>query len=126
MTNLDTLKVLCFNVQKKWEISYGVNEIEDLLLQVLNFLKANSENYLEFSNYFVDRLQRKEQFPLEIMIFAMRELQWPEIKQAAISEKEKTDDWRIISAMNDIISVYEEDWEGVDMYEYYMKKKIIK
>ena len=82
---LNELKFLCQETQNKWEVTYGVNEIEDCLLKILIFIKQNLKHQSEFSNYFVDRIQHKEKFPLEIIIFSMRELQWNEIKEAAIT-----------------------------------------
>lgn len=119
---LNELKFLCQETQNKWEVTYGANEIEDCLLKVLIFIKKNLKHRSEFSNYFIDRIQRKEKFPLEIIIFCMRELQWSEIKEAVINEIYKASDPRIISAMKQILEVYETDWEDADMYEYYSKK----
>ena len=121
VNNLEMLKKLCHDVQKKWEVTYGIDGIEDLLLVVLNFLKLHPENHSEFIDYFASRVTRDEQFPYEILVFCMRELQWLEIKEAAIAENAKTDDWRIISVMNEIIAVYESEWEDADLYEYYSK-----
>ena len=116
------LKTLCQETQDKWEITYGVNEIEDCLLKILILIKQNSKHRSEFSDYFIERIQRKEKFPLEIIIFCMRELQWVEIEEAVTNEMYKASDPRIISAMKQILEVYEVDWEDGDMYEYYSKK----
>ena len=111
--------MLCNRVKEKYDATYGVNEIENLLLETLDYIKAHGKYKEEFSKCFINRIKREEFFPLEIIFFCMRELQWPEIKEAAIEEKSKTDDWRIISAMDQILAVYENDWEDADLYQYY-------
>ena len=41
---------------------------------------------------------------------------------AVLNKIEESDDLRIISAMNDILEVYEDEWEDADLYEYYSKE----
>ena len=119
---LKNFNTLCNNVKEKYDVSFGVNEIEDLLLIVLNYIKKNKNYKKEFTTCFIERIKRNYNFPLEVVIFCMRELQWPEIKEAAINEINKTNDCRIISRMNDILKVYQKDWGDSDMYQYYSEK----
>lgn len=99
-----------------------MNDIEENLLEILVFIKNNIQYRADISNYFIDRIHRKKIFPLEIIIFAMRELQWPEIKEAALDEINAADDPRIISAMNHILEVYDKEWQDAEMYKYYSNK----
>lgn len=117
------LKLLCDETQRQWEITDGADEIEDCLLKILNFIKNHPAYYTEAKKFLIERIHRNERFPIEIICFTMRELQWPEIKATAIEEQTKTDDWRIISAMNDILAVYEKHWENAEFYRYYSKSK---
>lgn len=93
-------------------------EAEPYYLKLLNFIKQHPDSREFFVNDFVKRVQKGIQ-PWEVTQFCMRELQWPEIKEAVIERSKKTDDWRIISVMNDIFEVYESVWEDADLYKYY-------
>jgi len=121
MTNFSKFIGFCDLVKEKEKITYGVNEIEKELLDVLNYIKADREDEKEIKQFLIKIVRGLEFYPLEIIIFCMRELQWIEIKEAAIDEKSKTNDWRVIRAMNNIIAVYKTDWEDADLYEYYSK-----
>jgi hypothetical protein len=120
--NLSKFIDLCDAVKRKEKITYGVNEIEKELLDVLNYIKIYKKGEEEIKAFLIKIVKGEEIYPLEIIIFCMRELQWLEIKEAAIEEKTKTHDWRIISSMNHILEVYENNWECADMYEYYSKE----
>jgi hypothetical protein len=110
---------LCKAVKAKEEVTYGVNEIEAELLEVLNFIKCNRDDHDNMKSFMIKIIEGKALYPLEIVIFCMRELQWKEVKKAAVSEIGKTDDWRIISAMNNVLAVYKSEWDDADMYQYY-------
>lgn len=114
---------LCLESKKLWEESkLGTKEIEPSLLNILNFVKNNINYKLIFSNKFKKILIDPNEGPLEIVIFCMRELQWLEIKNAALERSAKISDMRTKSAMRDVIAVYEDKWEDADLYEYYTKK----
>jgi hypothetical protein len=49
----------------------------------------------------------------------MRELQWPEVADAATERWRNTTDPRIHIVMKHILDVYEPEWEKVDLYQYY-------
>jgi hypothetical protein len=68
---------------------------------------------------FTDIINNYKCGPLEIVIFSMRELQWRDIKAAAYEKKQSSKDPRIWASMNDVLAVYEEEWEDADLYEYY-------
>jgi hypothetical protein len=120
-TDFEKFLSLCNTVKKREAITYGVNEIEKELLNILNFIKEHKLYEKEYKNFLIEIVRGLKLYPLQIIIFCMRELQWEEIKNAAISEKNNTNDWRIISSMNDILQVYETEWEDADMYQYYSK-----
>lgn len=113
---------LCDEVKRKEAVTYGVNEIEPELLSVLGFIKTHPKFLNSFKKFMLELVNGSSLYPLEIVIFCMRELQWPEIREEANLEKGKTDDWRIISSMGNILAVYDFEWEDADMYEYYSKE----
>ena len=120
--NLEKFISLCDAVKEKEARTYGVNEIEKELLNVLNFIKEHNTSKKEFEIFLIKIVKGIELYPLEIIIFCMRELQWQEIKNVALNEKNNTNDGRVISSMNHILEACGADWEDADMYEYYSKK----
>jgi hypothetical protein len=113
---------VCNIVREKESKTFGANEIENELLDVLNFIKSNKEIEGEMKLFFVKIIEERKDYPIALITFCIRELQWPEIKEATISERNKTDDWRIISLFNDILKVYEDEWDDAEFYEYYSPK----
>ena len=113
---------LCDELKQKEAISFGVNEIESELLKILKHIKNDKENRELIKQFLIQIVKGIKLYPLEIIIFCMRELQWEEIKEVAIYESKNTNDWRIISSMKQILAVYDSEWEDADMYEYYSKK----
>lgn len=97
-------------------------QAEPYYLEILSFIKEHPERHDFFVRDFINRLKKGIQ-PWEVIQFCMRELQWIEIRDAAIKEKSETDDWRVICIMNDILAVYEEEWEDSDLYPYYSDNK---
>lgn len=96
--------------------------LEPSLLRILNHIKKNQHLKPEFVEYFSLLINDGTVGPYEIIVFCMRELQWQEVADAALNEIEENDDPRIISVMNDILEVYEDEWEDEDLYEYYSKE----
>lgn len=122
MSKFNEFISICEVLKSKEEITYGVNEIEDELLLLLNFVKKNKECWPEISKIFIETVKGIRLYPIEIVIFCMRELQWEEIKDTALFEKNNSSDWRVINTMNHILEVYERDWINADLYKYYSEK----
>ena len=120
--NFRVFTSLCDELKQKEAISFGVNEIESELLKILKHIKNDKENRELIKQFLIQIVKGIKLYPLEIIIFCMRELQWEEIKEVAIYESKNTNDWRIISSMKQILAVYDSEWEDADMYEYYSKK----
>lgn len=115
---------LCMKAKNTWENSYsGTSELEPDLLLILKFVKEHAEYKNEFIQGFQEIINGSNTAPLEIVIFCMRELQWQEIKDAAAERLLSHDDWRIKSAMQDIIDVYSPIWGNSDLYQYYSEEK---
>ena len=123
MSNIKNIfKKMSIATQKKWETTYGSDALEPELLSILNFAKANPDKQNELSECFIGIINDYRNGPLEIVVFSMRELQWSEVKNAALTRKQSSDDPRVWSAMNDVLNVYEKEWEDADLYKYYSKE----
>ena len=99
---------------------FDCRKAEPYFLNLLHFINAHPNQRDFFVSEFVNGLRSGAQ-PWEVIQFCMRELQWEEIKNVAIDESSKTNDWRIISVMSNIIAVYEPEWEDADLYDYYSR-----
>jgi hypothetical protein len=117
-TNINTFWMLVSVTQNTWNKTYGVNEIEHHLLDILQFVKKHPTDKNDFIECFVTLLQENSG-PLEIVEFCMRELQWQEIKEVAEQMQRKSKDIRLRDAMQRIIDVYSENWDDADLYKYY-------
>jgi len=116
--NIKTFWTLVSVTQNAWDKTYGVNEIEHHLLDILQFVKKHPTDKDDFIECFITLL-KKSAGPLEIVEFCMRELQWEEIKKAAEQMQIESKDIRLQNAMQRIIDVYSENWDDADLYKYY-------
>jgi len=99
-------------------------DFEPQLLKVLQFVKASPEARRELGQAFVEMVTDLERGAWEIIQFCMRELRWPEVRQALQREFDTAklkNDWRRIAVLRDILDVYEPDWRDADLYAYYSK-----
>jgi len=117
-TNLNTFWELVLVTQNAWNETYGVNEIEHHLLDILEFVKKYPGDKDNFIKGFVTLLQ-ENRGPFEIVEFCMRELQWLEVKEATEQIQRKSRDIRVQNVMQRIIDVYSEKWNDADLYKYY-------
>lgn len=97
---------------------YSVSKIEYILLQMLNITKVNTDVHDKLIDCFMEIIDTGYA-PLEVVQFCMRELKWPKIKEQVIKRLEESDDPRVHKAMNDVLAVYEEEWEDEEFYKYY-------
>ncbi len=118
---MEKLLVLTSEAKQAW-LEEGVVEgvaLEPFLLKILNHIKLNDSLKDIYINYFIMLIGNRILGPFEIIVFCMRELKWPEVAEQAIYKKNNSDDPRVISVMNDILAVYEDEWEDADLYSYY-------
>ncbi len=118
MNNIDKFWELVAVTQESWNNTFGVNEIEPHLLDILQFVKNHPNEKTKFVNCFIT-LVRGHCGPLEIVEFCMRELQWPEVREAALQRQLDSKDFRVLDAMENIIAVYSDKWDDADLYQYY-------
>jgi hypothetical protein len=128
---INKFKKLCDRIKIRAEETFGYNEIEDLLLQALDFIKNHKSEKDQFANFFTDKILQFENNNLvygncyhlvQVIQFCMRELQWVEIKEAALKTRNVSTDWRIIGTMEIILEVYEKEWPDDELYKYFCKK----
>lgn len=97
----------------------STQDFEPFLLRVLLFVKSNPLHVSDFKEYFTRMLHDPNLGPWELIEFCMRDLQWPEILEAAKRRMSANADHRIKAVMAKIIAVYQQNWEDRDLYKYY-------
>ena len=123
ITVINQFKKLCQKAKIIWDKNtFGVSELEPYLLDILFIVKNNIDCRKDFSDEFVKILTNYRYGPLEIVIFCMRELQWKEVKEAALNIQLEAEDPRVKISMQDVLNVYQTVWEDADLYEYYSKE----
>jgi hypothetical protein len=111
---------LCDIASQKSRTEISTRDFEDSFVDVLTHIKNNMKNKNEYVVYFV-RLVISEHVPHELISFCMHELRWEEVKDTAICEINKAEDFRVKNVMCDIIEAFSMDWDGKDLYAYYKK-----
>lgn len=109
---------LAGDAEAAWKITDGTDELEPYLLEILEFAKNNNDSREKLAQCFVCLLNG-DSWPIEILEFCMRELQWPSVKAATISKMRENTDIRILDGLNRVLAVYEDEWEDADLYRYY-------
>jgi hypothetical protein len=112
----------CAAIQRRWEVTLQPREFEDALLDLLVYVKSYQDRRDDFVTAFSEIVASHREGPLEILVFCMRELQWPEIRSFAISKIEGSTDPRVRDVLADLLDVYEAEWEDSVLYEYYRAK----
>jgi hypothetical protein len=111
-----------FKLEDVWA---DTNAQESYLLEILRFVQNHPSDRQELIYCFIKLLGPRSGYPHEIVVFCMRELRWPEIREAAAKICDENDDFRTKTIMADILAVYREDWDGGDFYPYYSKQQKI-
>jgi len=110
---------LCNKAKELWEQTYGTNELEPVLLEILNFSKDNSYEKETIEKCFVS-LVSNSNYPFEILEFCMRELRFNSVLEAMTSEVTKmTEVEKMDTVLHRVFDVYEDIWENADLYPYY-------
>jgi len=56
---------------------------------------------------------------VEILEFCMREVRWPEVREAMLAIDVPASDWRVRRAAQRVLEVYRDEWPGGDIYDTY-------
>jgi hypothetical protein len=91
---------------------------EPFLLRILSYVKANEEFKNEFIDSFIHIIQDPEG-TLEVVMYSMRELKWKEVYDATLKEYTDSNDIRTKAVLEDVLDVFEDEWDGSDLYDYY-------
>ncbi|NOZ54344.1 MAG: hypothetical protein GXP08_14640 [Gammaproteobacteria bacterium] len=102
------------------DTKYSVSEVEPTFLEMLNTLKDYPQNKEQFISCILNMLDEGI-VPFEAIQFSMRALKWEEVKQGIIDRLEESEDPRVHSVMNELLAVFEDEWEDEDLYQYYSK-----
>ena len=97
-------------------------QLEPFLLNVLNFTKSLPEKRDELATCFCEIARDPYPGTWEIVQFCMRELQWPEVKQAVEEVYRKHRDPRMKRIMERILDVWGPAWDEAEFWDYYTKK----
>jgi hypothetical protein len=103
-------------------------ESHDTLLMILEHIKTFPEYRADLVACFVKLVEELKDYSSDvsygwgIIPFCMRELQWPEVKEAIERELQKEIDPEIIRYLKRIHSVYEPFWEDETSFLYYVEK----
>ena len=112
---------LCKQASMEWEKTADTKLYEPFLLEILNHVKSNSEFVEEFKKCFIQIIKKPEIAIWEIVMYCMRELRWDEIYNAAKEEHFHSDDIRNKDVLENILAVFDDDWEDSDLFEYYSR-----
>ena len=110
---------LCRQAGHAWEESADTKYYEPFLLKILRHVTSYPDLRSEFAQCFIDIVHDTTPAIWEIVMYCMRELQWSEVYDAADHEYHSNQDLRVQAVMEDILAVYEDEWENSDLFEYY-------
>lgn len=108
------------------EASFDARAVEPPLLKLRSLLKSSSKPRRESVDAVLAlTTPRTGELPLrrpgvvEILEFCMRELRWPEIREAMLAMDSPSRDWRVRRAAQRVLEVYDDEWPGGDIYDTY-------
>jgi hypothetical protein len=103
-------------------------ESHDTLFRILKHIKAFPECRADLVTCFVKLVEDLKDYTSDVSYgwgvipFCMRELQWPEVKEAIERELQIVMDPEIVRFLNRIHSAYEPFWEDETSFLYYVEK----
>ena len=109
----------CAAIKHRWVTTYGTNELEDLLLDLLEFVKNHPEERDNLVEGFLQLVDQRDKGPFEILVFCMRELRWTAVRDRVAAKIRGSDDPRVGNALGKVLAVYEDEWPDADLYDYY-------
>lgn len=121
MTDVDELEALLRQAEEDITRLASCTLFEPALVRVLAFIKRHPEDWPSFQALFATRVAQGT-ISWEIVEFCMAELRWTNVREVAEMRMEETDDFRIKDVMAKILAAYRDDWDGRDMYAYYVRK----
>jgi len=110
---------LCKEASLEWEKTADTKLYEPFLLKVLNHIKSNTNFHEEFQECFIQIIKNPELAIWEIVMFCMRELKWEKVYNTLKEEHFQCMDIRKKHILEDILAVFDDDWENSDLFEYY-------
>ncbi len=106
----------------EWGGIPDTNRYETAFIAVLNHVKANIEQRDTFIGLFIEALDNPSLMGWEIVMFCMRELKWKEVYDEVYTRCMQEPNWTIKRRMEQILEVYEDNWEDADLFRYYSDK----
>jgi len=101
-------------------------DAEPEMARFLHAVKAHPEHRALVAQWFIDDFINQPQ-PLELLMFCMHDLRWPEIQEAVKAGLDE--DIRqhngipVCNAWNDILDVYRNRWENASYYHEFKTNK---
>ena len=96
----------------------GVNQIEHLLVDLLAFLESGQVERAAAAAALIGLIEPWPGAP-EVLEFTMRDLQWPEVRDALEAHLASDSDFRTRDMAANVLQVYEDDWPGGEIYRTY-------
>jgi hypothetical protein len=118
---IDKFLILCEEAKIALDNILDTKQHEIFLLAILNHVKSHPGLNDQFKSYFIQIIQDPSG-PWEVVMYVMRELKWEEVRDATLKWYLKTTDIRTKAVLEDVLAVFEEEWDGSDLYEYYSKR----
>ena len=100
-------------------ITYGANEIEHLLADLLEFIGDHLSCRDEFEYVLVDMLDRGPEGMVMTMEFLMHTLKWPMIEAELQRRLTVTSNWNDRRVLERILAAFSDGWEDGDIYDRY-------
>ncbi|MCD1573373.1 hypothetical protein [Agromyces mediolanus] len=97
----------------------GVNSYEHRLLDLLDILRSGRVERAAAVDSLIGLTVGWPVGSLEILEYTMRELQWPEVRDALFKHLEEAPDFRTRKQAERALLVYEDRWEDGDIYVRY-------
>lgn len=110
--------------------TYGTNDIEPMLYDLLRFLRSHPESRADFEAVLIELLDRDPLGAFEIIGFTMHDLRWGRIKQHVEIVRDRPVEPSPIRAemrrsnYDRLLTAFEDDWDDTDLFEYYQNPEM--
>ena|ERR1022692_1187820 len=119
MEPIDKMKEKLAEIEAAAAITYGANDIEPMLVELLTLIRGHPAERAGFEDLFIDLIRRSPDGTVMILEFSMHTLRWEAVRKELESLRTNTEDFNIRRSVDRVLEAFNDDWADADIYEFY-------
>ena len=115
------LRSLLATAERACDEGDSTSDFEPAFTEVLLFIREHPACRVDAVATMASALHRPDALPWELLAFLMHELRWPEVQEEVTRVIQQSEDWRIKTALSNVVAAFEDGWPDADLYQRWRK-----